>query len=67
MYYPFSACPGFAVHNGKLSQEMCFILSVYYTRLRAGRSEKEETVAKFDRKGIVHFFFAILAYVHDAL
>ena len=33
----------FAVYNRKLSQEMCFILPVYYTGICTGRSTKEAT------------------------
>ena len=39
----------FAVHNRKLSQEMCFILPVYYAGLCTGRSKKEATVRFFRR------------------
>ena len=35
--------PHFAFHYRKLSQEMYFILPVFYTMLRAGRSKKEAT------------------------
>ena len=35
--------PHFAVRNRKLSQEICFVLPVYYTMLCPGRSKKEET------------------------
>ena len=39
--------PCFTVNNRKLSQEMCFILSVYYTGLCTGCSKKEATVRFF--------------------
>ena len=41
--------PRFAFHNRKLSQEMCFILHVYYAGLCTGRSKKERTVMFFGR------------------
>ena len=40
----------FAVHNRKLSQEMCFILPVYYKGLCTGCSKKEATVRFFRRE-----------------
>ena len=41
--------PRLAVHNPKLSQEMCFILPVYYTELCTGRSTKEANDRFFGR------------------
>ena len=41
--------PRFAVYNRKLSQEMCFMLPVYYTELCTGRSKKEAGVRFFRR------------------
>ena len=39
--------PRFAVHNRKLSQEMCFILPVYYTGLCTGALRKKQLLGSF--------------------
>ena len=41
--------PCFAIHNRKLSQEMCFMLPVYDTGQCTRRSKKEATVRLFRR------------------
>ena len=39
--------PCFAIHNRKLSQEMCFILPVYYTGLLQGALRKRQLLGSF--------------------
>ena len=64
--------PRFAVHNGKLRQEMCF-MPFCYTEFCTKRSTKEHFNGEQNKfyssslikKVIVHILFAILAYVHD--
>ena len=46
-----SSLPRFPVHNRKLSQEVCFMLPIYYTRLCTWYCKKKATV-RFFRKAL---------------